>query len=180
MNYRPEERFEVIRQAYQGLFELVKPMMFDRYADFIDAYAEIQEDEREEIYRQITDGEETVMTVMLAQYIKDKGFKEGIQQGIEQGVQQGIQQGVQQGIQQGVQQGIQQGVQQGIQQGVQQGIQQGVQQGRYVLLERILTRRFGTLPDWAQQRLKAAPSEQLDRWAERVLEAESLQGVITE
>jgi hypothetical protein len=140
MNYIPEERFEVIRQAYQGLFELVKPMMFDKYADFIDAYAEIQEDEREEIYRQITDGEETVMTVMLAQYIKDKGFKEGIQQ----------------------------------------GIQQGVQQGRYVLLERILTRRFGTLPDWAQQRLKTAPSELLDRWAERVLEAESLQGVLTE
>jgi len=105
MNYRPEERFEVIRQAYQGLFELVKPMMFDKYADFIDACAEIQEDEREEIYRQITDGEETVMTVMLAQYIKDKGFQEGIQQ--------------------------------------------GVQQGRYVLLEQILTRCFGTLPDWA-------------------------------
>jgi hypothetical protein len=100
------------------------------------------------IYRQITDGEETVMTVMLAQYIKDKGFKEGIQQGIQQGVL--------------------------------QGIQQGIQQGRYVLLERILTRRFGTLPDWAQQRLKTAPSELLDRWAERVLEAESLQGVITE
>ena len=78
MNYRPEERFEVIRQAYQGLFELVKPMMFDKYADFIDACAEIQEDEREEIYRQITDGEETVMTVMSAQYIKDKGLQEGI------------------------------------------------------------------------------------------------------
>ena len=78
MNYRPEERFEVIRQAYQGLFELVKPMMFDKYADFIDACVEIQEDEREEIYRQITDGEETVMTVMSAQYIKDKGLQEGI------------------------------------------------------------------------------------------------------
>jgi flagellar biosynthesis/type III secretory pathway protein FliH len=47
------------------------------------------------------------------------------------------------------------GFKEGIQQGIEQGIQQGIQQGRYVLLERILTRRFGTLPDWAQQRLKA-------------------------
>ena len=80
----------------------------------------------------------------------------------------------------GRQEGLQQGVQQGIQQGVQQGVQQGIQQGRCALLERILTRRFGTLPDWAQQQLKAASSEQLDRWAERVLEAESLQGVIND
>jgi hypothetical protein len=36
MNYRPEERSEVIRQAYRGLFELAAPMLFDNYLDFID------------------------------------------------------------------------------------------------------------------------------------------------
>jgi hypothetical protein len=50
MNYAPEERLEVIRQAYRGLFELTAPMMFDKYVDFIDVYAEIREDEREAIF----------------------------------------------------------------------------------------------------------------------------------
>jgi len=30
MDYEPEERTEVIRQAYRGLFELVTPMLFDK------------------------------------------------------------------------------------------------------------------------------------------------------
>ncbi|WP_368860935.1 DUF4351 domain-containing protein [Desulforhabdus sp. TSK] len=47
-------------------------------------------------------------------------------------------------------------------------------------MEKILTRRFGPLPDWAEQRLASASSEQLDQWAERVLEAKSLQDVWAE
>ena len=63
--------------------------------------------------------------------------------------------------------------------GRQQGIQQGIQQGRGMLV-RILTHRFGPLPDWATQQLSSASPEQLDRWAERVLEAETIQGVLAE
>lgn len=47
MNYTPEERSEVIRQAYRGLFELAAPMLFDKYVNFIDTYAGIEEDERD-------------------------------------------------------------------------------------------------------------------------------------
>jgi len=68
MNYKPEERFEVIRRAYRGLFKLVTPMMFDKYVDFIDVYAGVQEEEREAFYHDITEQEDTAM---LAQYIKD-------------------------------------------------------------------------------------------------------------
>lgn len=137
MNYEPEERSEVIRQAYLGLYRLVAPMLFDKYVDFIDVYAEVQEEEREEIYRRMADREETAM---LAQYIKDKGFQEGRKT----------------------------------------GRQEGRLEGRYDLLEKILTRRFGPLPDWARRRLVSASSEQLDQWAERVLEAESLQAVLAD
>ncbi|GKT08902.1 hypothetical protein [Desulforhabdus sp. TSK] len=35
-------------------------------------------------------------------------------------------------------------------------------------------------PDWAKHRLASASSEQLDQWAERVLEAKSLQDVWVE
>jgi hypothetical protein len=59
MNYAPEERLEVIRQAYRGLFELTAPVMFDKYVDFIDVYAGIREDEREAISRGITEQEDT-------------------------------------------------------------------------------------------------------------------------
>ncbi|MCD6295231.1 MAG: DUF4351 domain-containing protein [Deltaproteobacteria bacterium] len=82
MNYKPEERFEVIRRAYRGLFELVPRTMFEKYVDFIDVYAGIQEEEREAFYRNITEQEDTIM---LAQYIKDKGFQEGRQEGRQEG-----------------------------------------------------------------------------------------------
>ena len=129
MNYSPEERSEVIRQAYLGLFELAAPMMFDKYVDFIEVYAEIREDERESLLLEMTKQEDTVM---LAQYIREKGFHDG------------------------------------------------EMKGRRILLERQLTRRFGTLPDWGRERLTQATVEQLDRWGDRVLDADSIQAVLAE
>jgi hypothetical protein len=137
MNYAPEERLEVIRQAYRGLFELTAPMMFDKYVDFIDVYAGIREDEREAIFREITEQEDTVM---LAQYIRDKGFQEGELKGWKDGELKG---------------------------------------GR-VLLERLLTRRFGPLPDWGRNQLVGATLDQLNLWADRTLEADSIQAVLAE
>ena len=86
MNCTQQGRFEVIRQAYKGLFRLAAPMQFDKYINFIDIYAEIEETEREHIYSELKEQKETAM---LAQYIKEKGIKEGVQQGISQGVWQG-------------------------------------------------------------------------------------------
>ena len=57
-------------------------MLFDKYVDFIDTYAEVDEKEREDLYREISEKKETTM---LAQYIKDKGIQQGIQKGIQQG-----------------------------------------------------------------------------------------------
>ena len=125
MDYEPEERTEVIRQAYRGLFELVVPPLFDKYVDFIDVYAEILEDEHEAILREMTEQEDTAM---LAQYIRDKGFQEG----------------------------------------------------KLDLLERLLTYRFGPLPNWGRDQLAGATLDQLNRWAERVLEVDSIQAVLAE
>jgi hypothetical protein len=86
-NYTPEERSEVIRQAYRGLFELVAPMLFDKYVDFIDIYAEIRKDEREALYKNLSEKEDTAMP---AKYIRNKGMEAGIQQGIQQGLLEGI------------------------------------------------------------------------------------------
>jgi hypothetical protein len=84
MNYEPEERAEVIRQALVGLYRLVKPMLFDKYSDFIDIYADIREDERESLCQEINDKKEE--TAMLIQYFRDKFSQEGRQEGIQEGI----------------------------------------------------------------------------------------------
>jgi len=45
------------------------------------------------------------------------------------------------------------------------------------LLRRLLIRRFGPAPAWAEQRLADASTETLEQWADRLLEAESLEAV---
>lgn len=87
MSYKKEDRIEVIRQAYSGLFQLVSSGLFDKYVDYIDTYAEIGKQEQQKLYDEIVQHKETEM---LSQYIKEKGIQQGIQQGIKQGIQQGI------------------------------------------------------------------------------------------
>jgi len=133
MNYTPEERPEVIRQAYMGLYQLATPMLFDKYVDFIDVYAGVRDKEREELYRAIAEKEETAM---LAQYIKEKGFNEGMEKGIQRGKEETAmlaqyikEKGFNEGMEKGIQQGIQQGMEQGIQQGVVDGLLEGIELG---------------------------------------------------
>ncbi|MDM8515116.1 hypothetical protein QUF76_02865 [Desulfobacterales bacterium HSG16] len=73
MKYTPEERWEVIRQAYIGLFQLAGPMLFDKYSDFIDIYAEVREEERCAVLGEIREHKENVM---IMQMIKEEMAKE--------------------------------------------------------------------------------------------------------
>jgi hypothetical protein len=73
MNYAPEERWEVIRQAYIGLFQLVSASLFTKYVDFIDVYAEITSEEREILYQETRENKETAM---LAQMFRNEGALE--------------------------------------------------------------------------------------------------------
>ncbi|MEN9984555.1 MAG: hypothetical protein RI925_57, partial [Pseudomonadota bacterium] len=93
---------------------------------------------------------------------------------------QAIARGMEQGMLQGIQQGIEKGMQQGMQKGVQQGIQQGMQQGEALLLQRLLTRRFGALSATQLASIAAATPAQLETWGDRVLDATSLDEVFGE
>ena len=75
MNYKKDERIEVIRHAYSGLFQLASRMLFDKYVDFIDVYAQISEQEQKSLYHEIIQHKETAM---LAQYIREKGMQQGM------------------------------------------------------------------------------------------------------
>jgi len=59
------------------------------------------------------------------------------------------------------------------------GIKKGELQGKASLLKRQLVRRFGELPEWAEQRLADAGTDELDRWGENLLEAKNLASVFT-
>ena len=82
------------------------------------------------------------------------------------------------GIQKGIEKGIEKGVEQGIEQGLKQGIEQGLQQGEYSLLKRQLIRRFGPLPDWADESLLNATQAQLESWGEQIFDAKSLEDLL--
>jgi hypothetical protein len=64
-----------------------------------------------------------------------------------------------------------------IQRGLQEGEAKGRVEGQADLLARQLTKRFGPLPAEIHARLGRANSDQLERWGERLLDAESLDGV---
>jgi Domain of unknown function (DUF4351) len=76
--------------------------------------------------------------------------------------------------------GEQLGIKKGILIGEEKGIEKGVPQGESQIMPRLLTRRFGPLPDWAETKLTQASTDQLEHWADRILDAESLEAVFTE
>jgi hypothetical protein len=61
--------------------------------------------------------------------------------------------------------------------GFKKGVAQGIQQGEAQVLRRLLARRFGPLPEWAEERLTQADLAQLEAWADRVLDADTLEAV---
>lgn len=58
-----------------------------------------------------------------------------------------------------------------------EGRQEGRQKGELNLLIRQLTRRFGPLDVATQQRLNQASSDELEHWADNILDAGTLDGV---
>ena len=64
-----------------------------------------------------------------------------------------------------------------IERGHQSGLQEGRQEERRTLVCRLLEKRFGPLPAAIQQRLQNATPEELEHWAMRMLEVDSLNAV---
>ena len=60
---------------------------------------------------------------------------------------------------------------------VEQGIEQGIEKGEALVLQRLLTKRFGTLPGELVVTISTAPAAQIDVWVDRVIDAASLEEV---
>ncbi|NMG15025.1 DUF4351 domain-containing protein [Aromatoleum bremense] len=67
-----------------------------------------------------------------------------------------------------------------VERGMQQGMEKGRIEGEGTILRRLLTRRFGPLPQNVLDRLACAESRQLETWADRVINAASLDEVFAD
>jgi hypothetical protein len=67
--------------------------------------------------------------------------------------------------------------QQWLLEGEQRGEQRGKQWGEAAFLLRLLERRFGVVPDWARDRVRAADTAAIEEWGLRLLQAASLEEV---
>ena len=65
-----------------------------------------------------------------------------------------------------------------IQQGLEQGLEQGIGQGEARILLRLLTLKFGPVPEPVRSRVESADAETLLRWSEQVLSANRLEDVV--
>ena len=68
----------------------------------------------------------------------------------------------------------------GEEKGLLEGLEKGLLKGEARMLGRQLTRRFGELPAWVEQRLSEATEAQLAVWSDAVLDAQSLAAVFAE
>jgi len=55
------------------------------------------------------------------------------------------------------------------------GLEEGVQQGELTMLRRLIEKRFGPMPQWAEERLAARSAAELEELGERVLTAKTIE-----
>ena len=57
------------------------------------------------------------------------------------------------------------------------GVRQGRNEGIATIVSLQLQQRFGSVPEWAQERLNTASAEQLTQWASVILTAKSMEEI---
>ena len=83
----------------------------------------------------------------------------------------------QRGKEEGLREGLAKGLQEGRQEGLEKGLQEGRQEGSQLVLQKLLTKRFGPLSAEVMERIASGSSEQINRWVDRMMDAASLEEV---
>jgi len=71
----------------------------------------------------------------------------------------------------------QRGKEEGLREGLAKGLQEGRQEGSQLVLQKLLTKRFGPLSAEVMERIASGSSEQINRWVDRMMDAASLEEV---
>ena len=58
------------------------------------------------------------------------------------------------------------------------GLQEGLLEGELTILRRLIEKRFGAIPSWAQERLAGRSTAELEELGVRVLDAESFEELL--
>ncbi|MBF0290089.1 MAG: hypothetical protein HQM14_19910, partial [SAR324 cluster bacterium] len=74
LDYPPEERLQRTTQAYIKLHQQLDLRLFYKYVDFLDAYAKIQPEEKEQILNLMT---ETNGGMMIREMLMEEGLEKG-------------------------------------------------------------------------------------------------------
>ena len=70
------------------------------------------------------------------------------------------------------------GRQEGLKEGLKEGLHEGRQEGERALLSQLIQKRFGSLPEWANQRLSQASEQELSNLSNRLFEAQTLEELL--
>ncbi|NYT83818.1 Rpn family recombination-promoting nuclease/putative transposase [Alcaligenaceae bacterium] len=87
------------------------------------------------------------------------------------------QEGIQKGRREGRKEGRKEGREEGREEGRNQGRQEGMQAGQAALLERLLIRKFGSLPEALIRRIRQGTPVELEAWSLNLIDADSLEQV---
>ena len=178
---------DFLREVLRGAPEDFRPIIH-----YLIAVYTYDEQTLREIIRSVQPEEEQMMMSQFAQdvrkqyaqeieqAVREKVLQEGKQEGLQQGLQQGLQRGLQEGLLEGRMEGIQKGRMEGMLEGEMKGEARGEAKGEAKLLLRQLSRRFQPLPNRISERVYAASPDTIEIWADRVLEAKSLNEVFAE
>lgn len=93
MQYKKHEKLDMYYRTTKRFFQLEKnPKKLEKYIDFIDHYANLNEDE----FKQFTETypEEGKTMLSFSERYTQKGMQQGMQIGLEQGIEQGIEKGL--------------------------------------------------------------------------------------
>jgi len=85
---------------------------------------------------------------------------------------------LQQRFEEGFIEGFIEGFEEGHNQGFKLDLEQVRKRGQQVLLQNMLTEKFGPLPAWAEQRVLAAATSDLHRWASLILQSSDLEDTL--
>jgi hypothetical protein len=153
MRYVPDRKLAVYAAAVRGLVELEPdPEKKLKYLDFIDIYADLDDNERARYQREYPQEAATMGT-----------FSERF---------------LQQGLEQGLAQGEQIGMRKGEQIGMRKGEQIGMRKGEARVLLTQLQLKFGTVPEAVAARIDQADADTLLRWSGRILSAGDIEDVV--
>jgi hypothetical protein len=62
---------------------------------------------------------------------------------------------------------------------LEEGKKEGIKEAEILMLGKLVARRFGTVPVWAEDRLRQAEEKELEIWMDRILDAGSAEEIFT-